>query len=253
MTSLSKEKSSSSLVGGEAVDGSNDTVIADPFGPGHEEFSPPVTPTFNRYGERSRGSSNRNTLASTNRMKQSNGSSVLTGEAAAAAAAGGQGLSIAPDASTAGLGKSKGSPLVASPSSLSSSPKKKAEKSHRRKKKSATAGHSSSLEPSPKGVVASKDGKAPPADCNGPLATSVQSLPPAVPVSGHEDKEEAGTTNELVSDGEEELCGICLEKPPLEGFVRLWCCNNVLCVKDAQHIGRCPFCRTEPLVWDIEK
>lgn len=52
---------------------------------------------------------------------------------------------------------------------------------------------------------------------------------------------------------EEEICGICLEKPPEEGFVRLWCCNNILCVKDAQHIGRCPFCRTEPLIWDIEK
>eukprot|EP00796_Vickermania_ingenoplastis_P008804 gene8804-6190_t len=25
-----------------------------------------------------------------------------------------------------------------------------------------------------------------------------------------------------------------------------------LCVTDAQHIGRCPFCRTEPLVWEIE-
>lgn len=54
-------------------------------------------------------------------------------------------------------------------------------------------------------------------------------------------------------DDEEEVCGVCLEKPPEEGFVKLWCCNNVLCVRDAQHIGRCPFCRTEPLVWEIEK
>lgn len=54
-------------------------------------------------------------------------------------------------------------------------------------------------------------------------------------------------------DDEEELCGVCFEKPAPDCLVKLWCCHNTLCVADAQHIGKCPFCRTEPLVWDIER
>lgn len=52
---------------------------------------------------------------------------------------------------------------------------------------------------------------------------------------------------------EEEVCGVCLELPEPGCFVELWCCGNVLCVNDAQQIGKCPFCREEPLVWNIVK
>lgn len=52
---------------------------------------------------------------------------------------------------------------------------------------------------------------------------------------------------------EEEVCGVCLEVPLHGCFVELWCCGNVLCVADAQQIGKCPFCREEPLVWNIIK
>lgn len=53
--------------------------------------------------------------------------------------------------------------------------------------------------------------------------------------------------------GDEEVCGVCLEKPPDGCYVELWCCGNVLCVADSQQLGRCPFCRMEPLVWNIVK
>ncbi|CCW61293.1 unnamed protein product [Phytomonas sp. EM1] len=52
---------------------------------------------------------------------------------------------------------------------------------------------------------------------------------------------------------DEDICAVCLEKPEEGCFVRLWCCNNVLCVHDAQQISRCPLCRMVPLAWDIVK
>lgn len=52
---------------------------------------------------------------------------------------------------------------------------------------------------------------------------------------------------------EEEVCGVCLEPPAPGCFVELWCCGNILCVADAQQLGKCPFCREEPLVWNITK
>lgn len=52
---------------------------------------------------------------------------------------------------------------------------------------------------------------------------------------------------------EEEVCGVCLERPAPGCFVELWCCGNVLCVDDAQQLGKCPFCRQEPLPWNIAK
>lgn len=103
---------------------------------------------------------------------------------------------------------------------------------------------SSSLPPSysPGGSSAARNGEGKKCEEHPTAATSTIATSSAIVGAGEEEAEE-----------EEELCGICLEKPPVEGFVRLWCCNNILCVKDAQHIGRCPFCRTEPLVWCIEK
>lgn len=262
MASLPEEHSCTSPVGGEAVGESGDTVVVRPFEPGQDALSVPTTPSFLPYKKPSRGSgtlaeapsatpecpsgsTSWNAAGSGDRMKGSDGSPVIAGEAAAAA---GQG------SSTAGLWEIKGSPVAVTTPSTSSTPKTRAAKSSRRKKKSATAGHSPSGEPSSKGVAASKEGKAASAEINDPFMFSSQkSFPSALPASGNEGKEKVDAADDIKSDGEEELCGICLEKPPLEGFVRLWCCNNVLCVKDAQHIGRCPFCRTEPLVWDIEK
>ncbi|KAG8344315.1 hypothetical protein TRVL_04861 [Trypanosoma vivax] len=56
------------------------------------------------------------------------------------------------------------------------------------------------------------------------------------------------------SDNEyEEACGVCFERPGDCCFVELWCCGNILCVDDAYHLARCPFCRSEPLVWEITK
>ncbi|KAG5511464.1 hypothetical protein JKF63_07427 [Porcisia hertigi] len=52
---------------------------------------------------------------------------------------------------------------------------------------------------------------------------------------------------------EEEVCGVCLDPPAAGCFVELWCCGNILCVVDAQQLGKCPFCRDEPLVWNIIK
>ncbi|KAG5486365.1 hypothetical protein CUR178_07677 [Leishmania enriettii] len=59
--------------------------------------------------------------------------------------------------------------------------------------------------------------------------------------------------NANVGTDEEEVCGVCLEPPPAGCFVELWCCGNILCVADAQQLGKCPFCREEPLVWNITK
>lgn len=72
---------------------------------------------------------------------------------------------------------------------------------------------------------------------------------------GHEGKEYVDVTIARQPSGayEEEVCGVCLEVPEAGCFVELWCCGNVLCVGDAQQIGRCPFCREEPLLWDIVK
>ncbi|ESL07961.1 hypothetical protein TRSC58_04344 [Trypanosoma rangeli SC58] len=52
---------------------------------------------------------------------------------------------------------------------------------------------------------------------------------------------------------DENVCGVCLEEPAEGCFVELWCCGNILCVTDAQLLGTCPFCRNEPLVWNITK
>lgn len=52
---------------------------------------------------------------------------------------------------------------------------------------------------------------------------------------------------------EDEVCGVCLENPGVGHMVALWCCRNVLCLSDAQKIGSCPFCREEPLMWNIKK
>jgi len=49
----------------------------------------------------------------------------------------------------------------------------------------------------------------------------------------------------------EDCCGVCLEDPGEGGLVVLWCCRNVLCVKDAQRVGCCPFCREEPVFYNI--
>lgn len=51
---------------------------------------------------------------------------------------------------------------------------------------------------------------------------------------------------------EEEPCGICLEFRGKGRMVELCCCGNTMCVKDAQLVGVCPFCREEPLVWDFK-
>ena len=52
-------------------------------------------------------------------------------------------------------------------------------------------------------------------------------------------------------DDEEVTCGVCLDAPPPGQLATLWCCKNVLCLKDAQLIGACPFCREDPLVWEL--
>jgi hypothetical protein len=73
-----------------------------------------------------------------------------------------------------------------------------------------------------------------------------------------------GQSNESVDEGrvvlvhqgvewEEDTCGVCLENPGEDRLVVLWCCRNTLCLKDAQLIGACPFCREEPLVWSFKK
>ncbi len=51
---------------------------------------------------------------------------------------------------------------------------------------------------------------------------------------------------------EDECCGVCLEGPAAGQLIVLWCCRNVLCVKDAQLVGACPFCREEPVMWDVK-
>lgn len=53
--------------------------------------------------------------------------------------------------------------------------------------------------------------------------------------------------------GDAEVCGVCLEEPTEGNCVLCWCCGNILCVPDAQQLGKCPFCRQEPLVWSITK
>jgi len=57
----------------------------------------------------------------------------------------------------------------------------------------------------------------------------------------------------IQTEEEEEVCGVCLERPAEGCFVDLWCCGNVLCVDDAEQLGKCPFCRREPLAWNIVK
>ncbi|AIN95541.1 hypothetical protein LPMP_051000 [Leishmania panamensis] len=59
--------------------------------------------------------------------------------------------------------------------------------------------------------------------------------------------------NANMGPDDEEVCGVCLEPPAPGCFVELWCCGNILCVVDAQQLGKCPFCREEPLVWSITK
>jgi hypothetical protein len=52
-------------------------------------------------------------------------------------------------------------------------------------------------------------------------------------------------------EDEELVCGVCLDAPGAGQLATLWCCKNILCLKDAQMIGACPFCRQEPLVWEL--
>lgn len=49
----------------------------------------------------------------------------------------------------------------------------------------------------------------------------------------------------------DDVCGVCLENPGDDSMVSLWCCKNILCIFDARKIGSCPFCREEPLVWNL--
>jgi hypothetical protein len=49
----------------------------------------------------------------------------------------------------------------------------------------------------------------------------------------------------------EDVCGVCLENPGADAMVSLWCCKNILCIFDARKLGACPFCREEPVVWNL--
>ncbi|TPP51806.1 hypothetical protein CGC20_24135 [Leishmania donovani] len=79
------------------------------------------------------------------------------------------------------------------------------------------------------------------------------------PAANAEDEQNEETCQVLIPPNmsmgadDEEVCGVCLEPPPAGCFVELWCCGNILCVADAQQLGKCPFCREEPLVWNITK
>jgi hypothetical protein len=44
-------------------------------------------------------------------------------------------------------------------------------------------------------------------------------------------------------------CAICLEEFAVEKMVTLLCCKQKLCIVDAQRVGVCCFCRSEPLMW----
>lgn len=68
--------------------------------------------------------------------------------------------------------------------------------------------------------------------------------------TGQDEAEKDGISADASED--EESCGICLENPGKGRMVILCCCKNVVCMKDAQLVGACPFCREEPLVWDIK-
>mgnify|MGYP001582516080 FL=1 len=52
-------------------------------------------------------------------------------------------------------------------------------------------------------------------------------------------------------DDDEKLCGVCFEPPEAGKLVTLMCCRNILCLDHAQVIGVCPYCRAEPLVWNV--
>lgn len=79
------------------------------------------------------------------------------------------------------------------------------------------------------------------------------------PAGNAEDEQNEETCQVLIPPNmtmgadDEEVCGVCLEAPSAGCFVELWCCGNILCVADAQQLGKCPFCREEPLVWNITK
>lgn len=60
-----------------------------------------------------------------------------------------------------------------------------------------------------------------------------------------------GTAAVFLGESEEDVCGVCLENFGAGKMVSLWCCKNVLCIQDAQRIGACPFCRGEPLMWNL--
>lgn len=49
----------------------------------------------------------------------------------------------------------------------------------------------------------------------------------------------------------EDVCGVCLENHGDDNMVSLWCCKNILCIFDARKLGACPFCREEPVVWNL--
>jgi hypothetical protein len=84
------------------------------------------------------------------------------------------------------------------------------------------------------------------------------------PAAGHDDspRRSYGSEGQVIATaaiaasnpyGDEECCGVCLENPGPESLVFLWCCRNVLCVRDAQLVGTCPFCREEPVMWDLKR
>ena len=53
-------------------------------------------------------------------------------------------------------------------------------------------------------------------------------------------------------EDDEEVCGVCFEAPPPGQLAKLLCCRNMLCLKDAQRVGTCPFCREEPMAWGLQ-
>ena len=59
------------------------------------------------------------------------------------------------------------------------------------------------------------------------------------------------SSEEEEEDAEEQVCGVCFEVPPKGQLAKLLCCRNLLCMKDAQRIGTCPFCREEPLCFAL--
>ena len=87
---------------------------------------------------------------------------------------------------------------------------------------------------------------------NDPFAT-----PDAATAPGDAPSPNAGGHAHIVvpvahGDDDEEVCGVCFETPPPGQLAKLLCCRNMLCLKDAQRVGTCPFCREEPMAWGLQ-